>query len=79
MKHVAQTFRAEHRIRLALSTSYFPIAWPAPEAVELQVLTDQSMLALPLRDGDHSEAASFAPPRAGVPLEQAVETPPTAE
>lgn len=79
MKHVAQTFRAGHRIRLALSTSYFPIAWPAPEPVELHVLTEQSKLALPLRDGDHSDAAAFGPPRAGMPLEQQLATPPTAE
>ncbi|MER9331533.1 CocE/NonD family hydrolase [Mesorhizobium sp. M0488] len=30
-KHVAQHFRAGHRIRLAISTGYFPVAWPAPE------------------------------------------------
>jgi putative CocE/NonD family hydrolase len=79
MKHVAQTFRAGHRIRLALSTSYFPIAWPAPEPVTLRVQSERCTLSLPLRDGDHSDAAPFGPPRAAAPLEQVFETPPTAE
>ncbi len=79
MKHVAQTFRAGHRIRLGLSTSYFPIAWPAPEPVTLRVYPEQSTLTLPLRDSDHGDAPDFGPPRAGQPLDQHFETPPASE
>ncbi|MFD1509145.1 CocE/NonD family hydrolase [Lacimonas salitolerans] len=78
-KHVAQTLRAGHRLRLSLSTSYFPIAWPAPEPVTLTVLPGESELFLPLRDGDGPRLPDFAPPRAGAPLELSVHTPPRSE
>ena len=38
-----------HRIRLALSTAYWPMMWPAPEPAELTVFTPESRLILPLR------------------------------
>ena len=46
LKHVAQTFRRGHRIRLAVSSSYFPLAWPTPEPVTLTILPGQSQLDL---------------------------------
>jgi len=69
MKHVAQTFRAGHRIRLSLSTSYFPIAWPAPEPVTLTVLTGASALSLPVRTDDGVVPHDLGSPRAGQPLD----------
>ena len=77
-KHVAQTFRAGHRIRLALSTSYFPIAWPAPEPVLLTVLPGSSRLLLPVRSPDDRPVADFAPPRAAAPLDVDFEVEPNA-
>lgn len=69
-KHVAQTFRAGHRIRLGISTSYFPIAWPAPEPVSLTVLPGQCELRLPVRKApEQAQADDFGPPRAAPPLE----------
>ena len=38
-----------HRIRLAFSTAYWPMMWPAPEPAELTVFTPESRLILPLR------------------------------
>ncbi|MCC5859455.1 MAG: peptidase S15, partial [Ectothiorhodospiraceae bacterium] len=49
LNDVAQTFPAGHRIRLSLSTSYWPLAWPPPEPVRLTVLTGASRLHLPVR------------------------------
>jgi putative CocE/NonD family hydrolase len=46
---VAQAFPAGHRIRLSLSTSYWPLAWPPPEPVRLTVYTAGSTLELPVR------------------------------
>lgn len=48
-KHVAQSFRAGHRLRLAISTSYFPMAWPAPEPVTLTLDLSATRLVLPVR------------------------------
>ncbi len=79
MKHVAQTFRAGHRIRLALSTSYFPIAWPAPEPVTLTVLTGQSQLDLPVRTPDGQTPRDLGTPRAGAPLDVTHDEPAQAE
>jgi predicted acyl esterase len=43
------SFRAGHRIRLALSTSYWPLVWPSPEPVTLTLRTGASTLSLPVR------------------------------
>src|SRR5262249_58647067 len=49
LRDVAHAFAAGHRLRLALSTSYWPIAWPSPEAVRLGVFCGSSHLELPVR------------------------------
>ena len=38
-----------HKIRVAISTCYFPMMWPAPEPVTLTVYAGKSTLHLPLR------------------------------
>ncbi len=45
----AYGFLPGHRIRLALSTAYWPIAWPAPWQCGLTVHTRGSRLVLPVR------------------------------
>ena len=49
MNEVAQHFPAGHRLRLSISSSYFPLAWPPPEAVQLEVNPARSRLRLPER------------------------------
>ncbi|NDV53027.1 CocE/NonD family hydrolase [Salipiger sp. PrR003] len=72
-KHVAQTFRAGHRLRLAISTSYFPIAWPSPEPVTLRVDTAASRLVLPLRAAtDAPEPRDLGTPEGAAPMERDV-------
>jgi putative CocE/NonD family hydrolase len=46
---VAQAFPAGHRIRLSLSTSYWPLAWPPPRKVLMTVHPEDSTLTLPVR------------------------------
>ena len=41
-------FKAGHRIRLALSTTYWPMVWPSAEPVTLTVFRGESRLALPI-------------------------------
>ena len=52
---VAQAFPPGHRIRLSLSTSYWPLAWPPPKPVLLSVLAGASTLTLPVRPTDVGE------------------------
>jgi putative CocE/NonD family hydrolase len=52
---VAQAFPPGHRIRLSLSTSYWPLAWPPPEPALLSVYEGSSSLTLPLRREQGSE------------------------
>ncbi len=59
MNNIAQSFPAGHRIRLAVSSSYWPLAWPAPEPARLTVFTRNSYLHLPVRP-PRAEDASLA-------------------
>ncbi|GAA4614515.1 CocE/NonD family hydrolase [Saccharopolyspora hordei] len=73
---VAQAFPPGHKIRLALSTSYWPLAWPPPEPVRLTVHPQDSALILPVRrSGDTDEMptpafeeAEGAPPLTTTPV-----------
>jgi hypothetical protein len=58
-----------HRLRLSISTSYWPMMWPAPEPVELTVHTARSWLTVPLRAriANESEPA-FAEPVSAPPV-----------
>jgi hypothetical protein len=60
----AHGFPAGHRIRLALSTNYWPIIWPAPRPVRLTVHTGETAIHLPVRPPWHrdSELRPFEPP-----------------
>jgi putative CocE/NonD family hydrolase len=58
---VGQAFPPGHRIRLSLSTSYWPLAWPSPEPVMLTVYGGASTLTLPLRTEPDTDAASPQP------------------
>ncbi|MFZ1470273.1 MAG: CocE/NonD family hydrolase [Paracoccaceae bacterium] len=51
LKHVGQTLAPGHRLRLAVSTSYWPMIWPAPEPVLLTLDPAGSVLDLPLLAG----------------------------
>jgi putative CocE/NonD family hydrolase len=79
LKHVAQTLRAGHRLRLSVSTGYFPIAWPVPEPATLTVLPGLSELVLPLRSGAGPAAEAFPAPRAAPPLDLSRHEPPRSE
>jgi uncharacterized protein len=58
---VAQRFPPGHRIRLSLSTSYWPLAWPPPEPVQLTVFTGESSLRLPVRPVGEIDEVSVRP------------------
>jgi putative CocE/NonD family hydrolase len=61
-------FAAGHRIRLSLSTAYWPLVWPAPEAATLTLSTEDSRLVLPVRLPRAEDGlVRFEPPIAGPP------------
>jgi uncharacterized protein len=61
---VGQSFPPGHRLRLALSPTYWPWAWPSPEPVTLTVVASESVLELPVRPERPEDAAlrPFDPP-----------------
>jgi hypothetical protein len=80
LNDVAQAFPVGHRIRLALSTAYWPTAWPPPEPVTLTLYGGASTLTLPVRPPDPAdEALPPLPPReTPPPLATTVYEPPRA-
>ncbi|PNG19603.1 CocE/NonD family hydrolase [Streptomyces cahuitamycinicus] len=76
---VAQAFPPGHRIRLSLSTSYWPLAWPAPKPARLGVHEHSSTLTLPVRPVDEPDevpSSPFGEPEGTAPLAMTQVTPP---
>lgn len=66
----AHAFLPGHRIRVAVSTCYWPIVWPSPEPVTLTLFAGASRLALPVRPPDPADdrLSAFGPPEQGPPV-----------
>jgi putative CocE/NonD family hydrolase len=67
---IAQSFPAGHHLRLSISTSYWPLAWPAPAPATLTIHTEDCRLELPTREprADDAELRPFGPPE-GTPAD----------
>jgi len=67
---VAHAFAPGHRLRVALSTSYWPLAWPPPEPVRLEIFLGWSHLTLPVRpaDTDQISPRPFEEPEGAEPI-----------
>ena len=70
LNEAGHRFEVGNRIRIALSTSYWPIAWPSPEKATLTMAAGDSTLALPVRPPSEADAAlpAFKEPEASTPL-----------
>ncbi|GAA2032096.1 CocE/NonD family hydrolase [Yaniella flava] len=68
---LAQSFPAGHRVRIAVSTSYWPVVWPSPEPVRLTIDPNESALVLPVRpmEADDELTPVFGEPEGSPPLE----------
>jgi hypothetical protein len=65
---IAYAFPAGHRVRLALSTSYWPIVWPAPAPATVTIFTGASVLTLPERPARvEDELPPFGEPEGATP------------
>ncbi|HEX2298640.1 MAG TPA: CocE/NonD family hydrolase, partial [Pseudonocardiaceae bacterium] len=58
---MAQALPPGHRLRLAMSTSYWPLAWPPPEPVLLSVFIPDTCLRLPVRPAGKDDGVSLQP------------------
>ncbi len=81
LNHIAQRFPAGHRLRVAVSSSYWPLAWPAPESAQLTIYPDHSRVVIPRRPpAEHDDRMRrFAPPEAAEPLSTTLLAPPKRE
>lgn len=70
LNHIAQSIPAGNRLRLSVSTSYWPLAWPPPRPVRVTMHLGASSLALPLRPPRDDDAGlrEFGPPEGAAPL-----------
>ena len=70
LNDIAHGFAAGNRIRVAVSTSYWPLVWPSPEPVTLKIFTGASRLELPVREprGEDAKLRPFAASEGAEPL-----------
>lgn len=52
---------AGHRLRVAISTAYWPMIWPSPEPVTLTLFAAASRLELPVRSSDNRQEPHLPP------------------
>ena len=63
LNDMGQSFPAGHRLRLSVSTSYWPLAWPPPEPVRLQIDPTGTYLDIPARKPlPRDSEVTFQPP-----------------
>src|SRR6185312_16009502 len=69
LNDIAYAFPAGHRVRLALSTSYWPIVWPSPAPATVTIFTGASAMTLPERPARPDDAAlpPFGEPEGATP------------
>jgi uncharacterized protein len=80
LKPIAQIVPRGHRLRLAVSSSYWPMLWPSPEIVTLKIDTGKSRIDLPVLEtivglgGVEFKEAEYAKPGSVTVLVPAKET-----
>lgn len=68
---IGHVFPQDHRLRVSISTSYWPLVWPMPERATLYINTRGSQVMLPVRAprSEDLELSGFAEPESTPPLE----------
>lgn len=78
LNNLAHSFPPGHKLRLSLSTSYWPLAWPSPNPAKLRFFSGHSSLDLPIRppSGSDQKGLAFGPAEGSepLPLEQLSDT-----
>lgn len=65
LDHIAYRVPAGHRLRVAISTAYWPLLWPAPQAATLHLRAGR--ITLPQRPTAGGDEVTFAAPDAAAP------------
>jgi uncharacterized protein len=74
---IAHRFAKGNRLRVALSTAYWPLVWPSPRVVELAIDLRNASLSLPVRPPRKAdqELSPFSPPDHAAPVSQTIVEP----
>ena len=56
LNDIAHAFPEGHRIRVAVSTAYWPIVWPSIATPHLRIMAGESVLTLPVREPRDEDA-----------------------
>ncbi len=69
LKHCGHRFAAGHRVRLAVSTAYWPVVWPSPENARVTLHLEDCRLILPVRAATAEDACDepLPPPAVEAP------------
>lgn len=69
LNDVAQTLPKGHSLRVSISTSYWPLAWPPPKPVRLKIKSHGSFLELPVRPlrSEDKHLREIGPPQGAEP------------
>jgi putative CocE/NonD family hydrolase len=68
LNDIAQRVPAGHRLRIALSTQAWPLVWPAPDIMTLELLLGHSSLTLPLLEPEKlGDLETVQPEAAAIP------------
>ncbi len=70
MNEIGHVFPAGNKIRLSISTSYFPLVWTPPELVLMHVYGELSMMKLPVLTGKGDSNVRFKPAEGAAPSSQ---------
>ncbi len=74
LNDAAHAFPRGHRVRLSVSSSYWPIAWPSPENAEVTLFAGTSHLELPVRAAraEDEKLSAFGAPETPPPMKKTV-------
>ena len=81
LNEIGHKFAVGSKIRLSLTTAYWPTVWPSPIKTQLSLLLTGCTLSLPIRPPKESdgELAAFADPESAPALNKTVQSEPNSE
>lgn len=74
LNDIGQSIPPGHRLRLSISSSYWPLAWPSPRPTRLTLRTEHSRLLIPYLKGDSGGGSEIQFPEAAIAKPLEVET-----